>query len=64
VHLSPNAALAGETEVGECSWIGIGAVTKQLTVIGSGVVVGAGAVVVTSVPDDVTVAGNPAVIIK
>lgn len=64
VHLSPNAALAGETEVGECSWIGIGAITKQLTVIGSGVVVGAGAVVITSVPDDVTVVGNPAVITK
>ncbi len=64
VHLSPNAALAGETRVGECSWVGIGAVTKQLTVIGSGVVVGAGAVVITSVPDNVTVIGNPAVIIK
>jgi len=60
VHLGPNAALAGQTVIGECTWIGIGAVTRQLVTIGSEVVVGAGSVIVKSLPDGVTVAGNPA----
>lgn len=60
VHVSPNASLAGKTKIGECSWIGIGAVTRQLVTIGSDVVVGAGSVVLNSVPDGVTVIGNPA----
>lgn len=64
VHVSPNAALAGQTVVGQYSWIGIGAVTKELITIGSEVVVGAGAVVVKSIPDRVTVAGNPAKILR
>ena len=63
VHLGPNAALAGRTVVGECSWIGIGAATRQLVTIGSEVVVGAGTVIVKSVPDGVTVVGNPAAIL-
>jgi sugar O-acyltransferase (sialic acid O-acetyltransferase NeuD family) len=64
VHISPNATLAGQTVVGECSWIGIGAVTKQSISIGSDVQVGAGAVVVKSISDGVTVAGNPAVVLR
>ena len=64
VHVSPGAALAGQTVVGEFSWIGIGAVTHHLVVIGSESVVGAGSVVLKSVPDKVTVAGNPAVILS
>lgn len=62
VHLCPNAALAGQIVIGECSWIGIGSVTKQLITIGSEVVVGAGTVIINSIPDGVTVVGNPAVI--
>jgi sugar O-acyltransferase (sialic acid O-acetyltransferase NeuD family) len=64
VHLSPNAAISGQTEVGECSWIGIGAVTRESIFIGSDVVVGAGSVIVKNVPNGVTVVGNPAVILK
>jgi sugar O-acyltransferase (sialic acid O-acetyltransferase NeuD family) len=64
VHLSPNAALAGETIVGQCSWVGIGAVTKQQITIGSGAIVGANAVVIKPVPNGVTVVGNPATILK
>ncbi len=64
VHISPNASLAGQTEVGECSWIGIGSVTRELTVIGSEVIIGAGSVVVKSIPDGITVAGNPTTILK
>ncbi|MEZ5482017.1 MAG: hypothetical protein R3E73_07485 [Porticoccaceae bacterium] len=60
VHLSPNATLAGAAKVGSCSWIGVGAVTKQQIDIGSNAIVGAGAVVIDSVPDNVVVAGVPA----
>ena len=60
VHISPGARLAGDVKVGDCSWIGIGAVVKQVTILGEGVVVGAGAAVVMDVPDDVLVTGVPA----
>lgn len=64
VHISPNVALAGGTIVGACSWVGIGAVTKQQVIIGSNAVVGAGSVVLEAVADGVTVAGNPARVLK
>ena len=64
VHISPNATLAGQTVLGERSWIGAASVTKELIVIGCDVVVGAGSVIVKSVPDGVTVVGNPAKILN
>lgn len=60
VHISPGANLAGSVEVGALSWIGIGSVIKQGISIGKKVIVGAGAVVVKYVPDNVVVMGNPA----
>lgn len=60
VHVSPGARLAGGVQVGEQSWIGIGASVRQLIRIGARVVVGASAAVVADVPDDVTVIGVPA----
>ncbi len=60
VHISPNASLAGGVEVGENSWVGIGSQVKQLVVIGSDAVVGAGATVVKDIPDFQTVVGSPA----
>lgn len=60
VHVSPGANLAGGVEIGELTWIGIGASVRQLVVIGRNVVVGAGAVVVRNILDDCTVIGNPA----
>ncbi|MDO4879266.1 MAG: acetyltransferase [Neisseria sp.] len=60
VHVSPGAHLAGGTQVGGGSWIGIGACTRQLIRIGTNVVVGAGAAVVSDVADGLTVVGNPA----
>jgi sugar O-acyltransferase (sialic acid O-acetyltransferase NeuD family) len=64
VHVSPGANLAGEVVVGDCSWVGIGACIRQQIAIGRNVMVGAGAVVVTPFPDDVTVVGVPARIMK
>ncbi|MFL0809595.1 MAG: acetyltransferase [Agarilytica sp.] len=59
-HISPNAALAGGVALGECAWLGIGACAKQLINIGNNSVVGAGAVVVKDVADNLIVVGNPA----
>lgn len=60
VHISPGSHLAGGVEVGEESWVGIGSNIKQLVKIGSGSIVGAGAVVIESVADKQTVVGVPA----
>lgn len=60
VHISPGARLAGGVQVGDLSWIGIGASVRQLVCIGQRVMVGAGSAVVGDIPDDVTVAGVPA----
>lgn len=60
VHISPGARLAGGVWVGDESWVGIGASVRQLIKIGLRVVVGAGSVVVSNIPNDVTVAGVPA----
>lgn len=60
VHISPGARLAGAVNVGERSWIGIGACVKQLIKVGRDVIVGAGAAVVSDVTDSVVVTGVPA----
>ena len=64
VHVSPGACLAGGAKVGEATWIGIGASVRQLIRIGADVVVGAGAAVVSELPDNVTVMGVPARIVR
>lgn len=63
VHISPGACLAGGVVVGNGSWVGIGASVIQLKRIGKHVVVGAGAVVVNDLSDNVTAVGVPAKII-
>ena len=60
VHICPGAHLAGEVHIGTSSWIGIGSSVCQCIRIGSGVTVGAGAVVTADVPDGITVIGVPA----
>lgn len=63
VHICPGAHLSGNVQVGQGSWVGVGATVRQGIVIGERVTVGAGAVVVGAVPDGLTVAGNPAVLL-
>lgn len=64
VHISPNAALAGNVTVGEGTHIGIGAAVIQGITIGKWVTVGAGAVIIKDIPDFATVVGNPGRIIR
>ncbi|MCP1659957.1 acetyltransferase [Neisseria perflava] len=59
-HICPGVRLAGNTLVGQLSWVGIGACTRQNLRIGREVVVGAGSVVVRDIADGVKVAGVPA----
>lgn len=64
VHISPGARLASLVQVGDGAHVGLGACVLQGVTIGRNVVVGAGAVVVEDVPDEVTVVGVPARIVR
>ena len=57
-------AYGKDVHIGEGAWICMNAVILPGVNIGKGVVVGAGSVVASDVPDDCFVAGNPAVIKK
>ncbi|MBV8328651.1 acetyltransferase [Chryseobacterium sp.] len=64
VHISPNAALAGNVKVGEGTHIGIGSAIIQGITIGKWCIIGAGAVIIEDIPDYAVVVGNPGKIIK
>jgi acetyltransferase-like isoleucine patch superfamily enzyme len=51
-------------KIGQCSWICVGSSISNDITIGRNVIVGAGAVVIQDVPDNVMVAGVPAVFKK
>ncbi len=55
--------MGGNVHVGEGTFIGQNACLREGVRIGRGAIVGAGAVVLRDVPDEVTVVGNPARII-
>lgn len=63
-HISPGVTLCGTVEVGEGTHVGAGAVAIPGRRVGAWTTVGAGAVVVRDVPDDVTVVGCPAQILR
>jgi len=64
VNLGPGVKLAGWVRIKNGAYIYTGASIKPGITIGERSIVGAGAVVIRNVPDNVTVAGNPAKIIK
>lgn len=64
VNISPKSAVAGHTQIGKKSFLGIGSTIINEITVGKEVVIGAGAVVIRDVPDSVMAAGVPARIIK
>ncbi len=64
VHISPGAHLSGNVDIGDLTHVGVGVSVIPAIKIGKGVIIGAGAVVVEDIPDNVTVAGVPAEVIK
>lgn len=59
-HIGPGTHLGGGVKVGQGTLIGIGATVHPYCTIGKNVIVGAGAVVVNDIPDNITVVGVPA----
>ena len=59
-HICPGTRLAGDVTVGEASWVGIGSAVREGVRIGQDVMVGAGSVVVSDLPDRVVAFGSPA----
>lgn len=60
VHLSPGCKMGGGTSIGERSWICIGASIIDHIQIGRDCVIGAGAVVIKSIPNNTRCYGVPA----
>ncbi len=60
----PSVSLAGNTEIGECCFLGINTTSVDGVRIGMNVQTAAGSVVTQDVPDHVLVAGVPAVVKK
>jgi sugar O-acyltransferase (sialic acid O-acetyltransferase NeuD family) len=63
-HIAPGAVIAGNVVVGERTFIGANATVKQGVRIGKDVTIGAGTVIISDIPDNCTVVGNPGKIIK
>ena len=64
VHLCPGVHLAGSVTIGRASWIGIGTIVSDHLRVGANTVIGAGAVVVHDIPDNVVAYGVPARVVK
>lgn len=64
VHISPGVNLAGGVGIGECSHLGIGSCVIPNIKIGKNCIIGAGAVVISNIPDNTMAVGCPAKIIK
>jgi sugar O-acyltransferase (sialic acid O-acetyltransferase NeuD family) len=64
VRIMPGANIAGLVVIGETTYVGMGAIILERIKIGKEVTIAAGAVVIRDLPDNVLVAGNPAVIKK
>lgn len=60
VHAAPRSVMGGSCSVGRLTLFGIGATARPGVRIGSQVVVGAGAAIVSDIPDGWVVGGTPA----
>lgn len=63
VHISPNATLCGNVSIGEGTHVGASVTIIPGIKIGKWVTIGAGTVVISDIPDNATVVGNPGRII-
>jgi sugar O-acyltransferase (sialic acid O-acetyltransferase NeuD family) len=63
-HIGPGVNLCGGVTIGEGTLVGAGAVATPLCRVGSWSTVGAGAVVIEDIPDQVVAVGSPAKVIK
>lgn len=64
VNIAPGVNMGGGCKIGECSFVGIGSTIKQYTNVGANSIIGAGAVVIRDVGENVVYAGIPAKFIK
>ena len=64
VHISPGAHIGGSVSIGKYTWVCIGSYIANNIKIGRNVIVAAGAAVIKDVPDNVMVAGVPAILKK
>lgn len=64
VHISPGAHIGGTAIIGSGAWLGIGSSIVNNIIIGNNSIVAAGAAVLENIPDNVIVAGVPAIIKK
>ena len=64
VHIAPQCGLAGNVNVRDFSFLGVGTRVIPNIHIGTNVTVGAGAVVISDIDDGMTVVGVPARLIK
>ena len=62
--LMPSVNVSGETEMGECSYLGTGSLIINQRKIGKNVTIGAGSSVIRNIPDNCTAVGSPAKPIK
>jgi sugar O-acyltransferase (sialic acid O-acetyltransferase NeuD family) len=60
----PSCNISGEVKIGKENFWGTGAKVINRKTIGNNVIVGAGSVIIDDVPDDVTVVGVPAKVMK
>lgn len=64
VEVCPNVSISGNCTIGKNTFIGTGTIILPNIQIGDNVIIGAGSVVTKNVPDNCTVVGIPAKIIK
>jgi sugar O-acyltransferase (sialic acid O-acetyltransferase NeuD family) len=64
VHIAPGTHLGGHVSIGERTWIGIGCIIKDRVKIGRNCLIGAGALVLNDVPDNVVAYGSPARVVR
>ncbi|WP_213819030.1 acetyltransferase [Garciella nitratireducens] len=64
VHISPGVHVGGTVNIGKCAWVCIGSSIANNIAIGKNVIVAAEAAVTKNVPDNVMVAGVPAIFKK